>query len=70
LSGTYNNAGFTQTFNNSVVEQSNPNFGIYAQDVWKATRNLTFNVGIRYDLQYLESITTDKNNVSPRAGFA
>src|SRR5262249_20777626 len=25
LSGTYNNSGFTQTFNNSVVAQTNPN---------------------------------------------
>ena len=25
---------------------------------------------MRYDLQFLETISTDKNNVSPRAGFA
>ena len=28
LSGTYNNSGFTQTFANSVVPQTNPNVGI------------------------------------------
>ena len=35
LAGTYNNAGFTQTFGDSVVQQGNPNVGVYAQDEWK-----------------------------------
>jgi hypothetical protein len=70
LSGTYNNSGFTQTFANSVVAQTNPNIGFYAQDEWKPLPSLTFNVGLRYDLEFLKSIATDTNNVSPRAGFA
>jgi hypothetical protein len=70
LQGTYNNSGFTQTFGNSVVPQSNPNVGAYFQDEWKARPSLTLNAGIRYDLQFLESIATDRNNVSPRVGFA
>jgi len=70
LSGTYNNSGFTQTFNNSVVAQTNPNIGFYAQDEWKANSHLTVNVGLRYDLQYLKSISTDTNNIAPRVGFA
>jgi outer membrane receptor protein involved in Fe transport len=70
LSGTYNNNGFTQTFNNSVVAQTNPNAGIYVQDEWKAGRRLTVNVGVRYDLQFLKTIETDTNNVSPRVGIA
>jgi outer membrane receptor for monomeric catechols len=70
LTGTYNNAGFTQTFGTSVIAQSNPNIGFYAQDEWKIGARLTLNLGLRYDLQYLESIATDTNNVSPRAGFA
>jgi hypothetical protein len=70
LTGTYNNAGFTQTFGNTVLPQTNPNIGFYAQDEWKVNSRLTFNAGIRYDLQFLKSIATDRNNISPRAGFA
>jgi hypothetical protein len=70
LSGTYNNFGFTQTFGDTEVSQTNPNVGFYAQDEWKVKPNLTLNAGLRYDLQWLESISTDANNVSPRIGFA
>ena len=70
LSGTYNNSGFTQTFNQFVVSQTNPNVGFYAQDEWKPNSHLTLNLGVRYDLQFLKTIATDMNNFSPRAGFA
>jgi outer membrane receptor protein involved in Fe transport len=70
LSGVYNNAGFTQTFGTFQISQTNPNLGLYAQDEWKASPNLTINAGLRYDLQWLKSINTDANNVAPRAGFA
>ncbi len=70
LSGTYNNSGFTQTFGVVDVEQTNPNVGLYVQDEWKASSTLTLNLGVRYDLQMLETLTTDTNNVSPRVGFA
>ena len=59
--GTYNNSGFTQTFNDSTVHQTNPNIGMYAQDEWKVNHALTLNIGIRYDLQFLKSIQTDTN---------
>ena len=68
--GIYNNAGYTQTFGNSFVPQTNPNVGLYAQDEWKVSSRFTLNIGARYDLQFLKSISTDTNNVSPRAGFA
>ena len=70
LAGVYNNAGFTQTFGATVVSQTNPNVGVYAQDEWKVSPRLTLNAGLRYDLQFLETINTDRNNVSPRLGFA
>jgi hypothetical protein len=69
LSGVYNNAGFTQTFGATVVAQTNPNLGFYGQDEWKISRGLTLNAGVRYDLQFLQTIRTDANNVAPRAGF-
>jgi hypothetical protein len=70
LSGTYNNSGFTQTFGTTVISQTNPNVGLFAQDEWKVAPSLTLNAGLRYDLQFLETIATDTNNVSPRVGFA
>ena len=70
LSGTYNNAGFGQTFGITELAQTNPNLGIYVQDEWKVTPALTLNAGIRYDLQWLESIAVDANNISPRLGVA
>jgi hypothetical protein len=44
--------------------------GFYAQDEWKVGSQLTLNAGLRYDLQFLESVATDRSNVSPRLGFA
>lgn len=68
LAGVYNNSGFTQTFAASEVSQTNPNVGFYAQDEWKAGPRVTVNLGVRYDLQFLKTIDTDTNNVSPRLG--
>jgi hypothetical protein len=68
LAGNY--SGFTQTFGDPIVSQTNPNVGMYAQDEWRVGSSLTLNLGLRYDLQFLETINTDTNNVSPRLGFS
>ncbi len=67
LTGNY--SGYAQTFGDPVIRQTNPNLGLFAQDEWRAGSRLTLNLGLRYDLQFLETIQTDRNNVSPRAGF-
>ncbi len=65
-----NYSGYAQTFGDPVINQKNPNVGFFAQDEWRASSRLTLNFGLRYDLQFLETISTDTNNVSPRVGFA
>lgn len=69
-SGTTTYSSYAQNFGTPFIQQNNPNIGFYAQDEWKATSSLTVNLGIRYDLQFLKTIQTDTNNVSPRVGFA
>ncbi|HEY8559689.1 MAG TPA: TonB-dependent receptor [Pyrinomonadaceae bacterium] len=69
LSGNYNQ--FQQAFGAESQKQKNPNFGAFLQDEWKPFRRLTFNLGIRYDLQFLpDPIITDADNVAPRFGVA
>jgi outer membrane receptor protein involved in Fe transport len=67
LTGNY--SSFAQTFGDAAINQQNPNVGFYAQDEWRVGSRLTLNGGVRYDLQLLDTINTDTNNVSPRAGF-
>jgi carboxypeptidase family protein/TonB-dependent receptor-like protein len=68
LTGNY--SGYAQTFGDPVARQTNPNLGMYFQDEWRAGSRLTLNLGLRYDLQFLETIRTDTDNLSPRVGFA
>ena len=38
--------------------RATPNVGLYAQDEWSATLGLTLNLGLRYDLQFLDDDRT------------
>ncbi|HEY0263269.1 MAG TPA: TonB-dependent receptor [Granulicella sp.] len=70
FSDNYNAQGYTQNFGSPTIQQNNPNLGFYAQDEWKISPTFTLNAGVRYDLEWLQTISTDVNNVSPRIGFA
>jgi hypothetical protein len=62
---------FQQAFGQTSLEQSNPNLGVFVQNQWRPRTDLTIDLGVRYDLQWLpDPIAVDSNNVSPRAGIA
>ena len=64
-------AQFQQAFGDPAQFQSNPNFGVFAQDEWRLRPGLTVNAGLRYDVQWLpDPIETDANSVAPRVGLA
>ena len=58
---------FTQGFGNVTYKTTETLWSLYAQDDWRATRDLTVNLGVRYDRQ---SLTDANHNFQPRLGFA
>ncbi len=68
LNGNYLN--YQQAFGAPSQLQSNPNFGVFVQDEWRARPDLTFNAGLRYDVQWLpDPIQADTDNFAPRVGI-
>ncbi len=58
---------FTQSFGNANYNVKQYNWSLFAQDDWHVTRDLTLNLGLRYERQ---TFTDDTNNFAPRLGFA
>jgi hypothetical protein len=62
---------YQQGFGDPVVRAVYPLYAVYAQDSWKASRNLTLNFGLRYEVdQRKPPLPTNKKNFAPRFGFA
>jgi hypothetical protein len=60
-----------QAFGAINTDFSVTNVGGFVQDHWTPARNLTVDLGIRYDIEKLPGVFhQDANNVSPRAGVA
>jgi outer membrane receptor protein involved in Fe transport len=58
---------YTQSFGNASYNVREWLTSVFVQDNWRATRDLTLNLGLRYERQ---TFTDDTNNFSPRVGFA
>ncbi|MEO6390646.1 MAG: TonB-dependent receptor [Pyrinomonadaceae bacterium] len=58
---------YTQSFGNSTYAVKEWNWSLFAQDNFRVRRDLTLNLGVRYDRQ---TFTDDTNNIAPRVGFA
>lgn len=64
-------AVWRQAFGEARTNLGVTSFGGFLQSQWRATRQLTLNLGTRYDVARLPAIFhTDRNNFSPRLGLA
>ena len=71
LAGVYNNSGLHADLRRRPSSRRPiPTSASTRRTSGRSAPRLTLNAGLRYDLQFLETIKTDTNNVSPRVGFA
>jgi Carboxypeptidase regulatory-like domain len=62
---------YQQGFGSPTYSYPRPFTSFYWQDTWQVKSNLTFNYGVRYELdQQYGPLNTDKNNFAPRVSFA
>jgi hypothetical protein len=66
-----NPSQFRQAFGNPNVDFPVTSFGGFIQDHWTLARQLTVDLGVRYDFEHLPpGFNQDTNNFSPRIGLA
>ncbi len=81
--GARSYSNFQQAFGEAIQNIRTSDIGLYAQDVWKVTRKLTLNYGLRYEHTYLPQpwatnsdwtqtgrIPSTNNNIAPRFSIA
>ena len=62
---------YQKGFGDGIVGAKLPYYSVYAQDTWNVTPNLTFNYGLRYEVDVRKSpLPTFKKNFGPRVGFS
>ena len=61
---------YQQGFGDPNIFSTEPYFAGYFQDRWRLLKNLTVDLGLRYELDDLrDPIRTDTNNIAPRVGM-
>ena len=60
-------ASFMQSFGSADYNVKQYNLSLFVQDDWRIRRDLSLNLGLRYERQ---TFTDDTNNFAPRLGFA
>ncbi len=66
LNNIANVLSYTQSYGNANYLVTDNLFGVFAQDTYRATRNLVLNLGLRYEQQ---TFTDSRTNFQPRVGF-
>lgn len=62
---------FQIAFGNPTVSSTESDTSAYFEDRWQIRRNLTLDLGVRYQIDDIrDPIRTDMNNISPRLAFA